>query len=91
MKDDNTQAERILALTMDYQRTFEPEYARNVLRHLMRKTGFLGTTFVSGDAYESAYNEGQRAIVTYICKRMKVNIKQLEKELFKKVEEQDEI
>lgn len=90
-RSDADRAQRILSRTADFQAVFSSEAGKRVLRYLMRRTGFLGTSFVAGDAYESAFNEGQRAIVVDICKKMKMDLKQLESELLRKGESDDDI
>jgi hypothetical protein len=78
MRQDNLDH---LAKIADFQQTFKTENGRNVLRELMRISGFLQTSFVQGDPYTAAFNEGQRAIVIEILKKLKVDIKKLEQEL----------
>ena len=52
-------------LKLSYRRTFGTEDGEIVLRDLKKRFGYEATTF-SGDPYESAFNEGQRAAVLLI-------------------------
>lgn len=82
--------EKLVALTSDYQQVFSSPAGKNVLRHLMKTGGVLTTSFVAGDPYTSAYNEGQRAFMLAIIKRLRIDIKQLEKDLMANEPEGDD-
>jgi len=56
---------KIEDLKLSYRRTFGTEDGGIVLRDLKKRFGYEATTF-SGDPYESAFNEGQRAAVLLI-------------------------
>ena len=56
---------KIEDLKLSYRRTFGTEDGEIVLRDLKKRFGYEATTF-SGDPYESAFNEGQRAAVLLI-------------------------
>jgi hypothetical protein len=49
-----------------YQRVFDNEDGRAVLRHLMRNGFVMDSTFVPGDPHKTALNEGSRRIVLSI-------------------------
>ena len=54
-------------LKLAYRRTFNTDDGAQVLSDLKTRFGFEATTF-SGDPYETAFNEGQRAAVLLIVK-----------------------
>jgi len=56
---------KIEDLKLSYRRTFTTEDGEIVLRDLKKRFGYEATTF-SGDPYETAFNEGQRAAVLLI-------------------------
>jgi hypothetical protein len=76
-----------VARVADYQATFKTESGQKVMHDLMRRFGMLSTTFVAGDAYASAFNEGQRAVMVDICGKVRMDLKRVEKEL-KQMEEE---
>ena len=65
-------------LKLAYRRTFNTEDGAQVLRDLKRRFSFETTTF-SGDPYETAFNEGQRAALLLII-RMLSDQKELQNE-----------
>lgn len=83
---DKNESLRSLSILADIKQTFSSPEGKRVLRYLMKRTGFLNTSFVAGDAYMSAFNEGQRAIIIDIVKKLKVDIRKLEDELLKEPE-----
>lgn len=88
------ESRKVLAIASDFRQTFETPHGKNVLSYLMKRSGFLNTSFVQGDPYLSAFNEGQRALVIDICNKLKTDIKKLESALLEqeRVEgERDEI
>ena len=56
-------------LKLAYRRTFNTEDGQRVLSDLKSRFGFEATTF-SGDPYETAFNEGQRAAVLLIVRML---------------------
>ena len=56
-------------LKLSYRRTFNTEDGGKVLSDLKTRFGFEATTF-SGDPYETAFNEGQRAAVLLIVRML---------------------
>lgn len=66
-----------VARIADYQQIFSSDTGKKVLWDLMKKHGLLTTTMVLKDPYESAFREGQRAVVLEILKKMKTDIKKL--------------
>jgi hypothetical protein len=56
-------------LKLSYRRTFNTDDGERVLRDLKTRFGFEATTF-SGDPYQSAFNEGQRAAVLLIVRML---------------------
>jgi hypothetical protein len=60
---------QIEELKLAYRRTFNTEDGDRVLSDLKTRFGFEATTF-SGDPYETAFNEGQRAAVLLIVRML---------------------
>jgi hypothetical protein len=60
---------KIEDLKLSYRRTFNTDDGETVLRDLKSRFGFEATTF-SGDPYETAFNEGQRAAVLLIVRML---------------------
>jgi len=56
-------------LKLAYRRTFNNDDGAKVLSDLKTRFGFEATTF-SGDPYETAFNEGQRAAVLLIVRML---------------------
>jgi hypothetical protein len=56
-------------LKLSYRRTFNTDDGERVLSDLKTRFGFEATTF-SGDPYQSAFNEGQRAAVLLIVRML---------------------
>ena len=56
-------------LKLAYRRTFNTDDGAQVLSDLKTRFGFEATTF-SGDPYETAFNEGQRAAVLLIARML---------------------
>jgi len=56
-------------LKLAYRRTFNSEDGEQVLSDLKKRFAFETTTF-SGDPYQSAFNEGQRAAVLLIVRML---------------------
>jgi hypothetical protein len=81
-----SEADVQLARAMDFKNVFSTPEGRRVLRYMMKKYGFLRTTYIAGDYVTTAFNEGQRAVVIDLIGRLKVDIKKLEQELFKEQE-----
>jgi hypothetical protein len=56
-------------LKLAYRRTFNSDDGQEVLSDLKKRFAFETTTF-SGDPYQSAFNEGQRAAVLLIVRML---------------------
>ena len=56
-------------LKLTYRRTFNTEDGERVLSDLKSRFGFEATTF-TGDPYQTAFNEGQRATVLLIVRML---------------------
>jgi len=56
-------------LKLAYRRTFNTDDGEQVLSDLKKRFAFETTTF-SGDPYQSAFNEGQRAAVLLIVRML---------------------
>jgi hypothetical protein len=72
-----------LSMIADIKATFGTPSGKRVLRYLMKRSGFMNTSFVQGDPNLSAFNEGQRALVIDLVKKMRMDIMKLEQELTK--------
>lgn len=79
---DKSSGKRQVALAIDYKTTFGSEHGSRVLRHLMKRFGIMHTTF-SDDPYVTSFNEGQRAVIIEIIKKLKIDVRKLETEIFK--------
>ena len=53
-------------LRIDYKQTFTSESGVKVLEDLKKRCSFNTTTFVQGDSHDTAFREGQRAVVLFI-------------------------
>mgnify|MGYP003109118211 CR=1 FL=1 len=60
---------QIQDLKLAYRRTFNTEDGEQVLSDLKKRFSFEATTF-SGDPYQSAFNEGQRAALLLIVRML---------------------
>jgi len=56
-------------LKLAYRRTFNTDDGEQVLSDLKKRFAFETTTF-SGDPYQSAFNEGQRAAILLIVRML---------------------
>tara|TARA_B100001939_G_C16849476_1_gene576756 strand:- start:646 stop:855 length:210 start_codon:yes stop_codon:yes gene_type:complete len=56
-------------LKLSYRRTFNTEDGERVLSDLKSRFGFEATTF-TGDPYQTAFNEGQRAALLLIVRML---------------------
>ncbi len=60
---------KIDELKLAYRRTFNTDDGEQVLSDLKKRFAFETTTF-SGDPYQSAFNEGQRAAILLIVRML---------------------
>tara|TARA_A100001011_G_scaffold398764_1_gene504345 strand:- start:525 stop:734 length:210 start_codon:yes stop_codon:yes gene_type:complete len=60
---------QIEELKLSYRRTFNTEDGERVLSDLKSRFGFEATTF-TGDPYQTAFNEGQRAALLLIVRML---------------------
>ena len=81
-----------LATISDYKKTFGSPEGRRVLFHLMKVHGVMLTSHVEGDPYSTAFNEGGRNVVIQILRKMRMDLKEMEKliEQESEMEEDDE-
>jgi hypothetical protein len=56
---------------------FKSDLGQDVLKDLIKSTFFLNTTHVPGDPYTTAFNEGQRALVSRILRTANINYAKL--------------
>lgn len=73
-----------LYLKKAYRQVFSTEDGKIVLRHLMRTCFITSPTFIAGDPQSTAMNEGSRRVVLSILKFLKMD----EKELLKQIEQE---
>lgn len=66
-----------LANLADYKFVFSSPQGEKVLFDLMKMGNMLSTTHMYNDPTTTSYNEGRRAIVLDIIRKLKVNEKQL--------------
>ena len=83
------QREQVVARIYDYQATFRSPEGIRVLRSLMAMTGFLRTNYVANDPHGTVYNEGARSVVVHILKQLKIDVKDLEKQLAEEYTDDD--
>ena len=57
---------KVKQLVSNYKTTFNTNTGKIVLEDLKKRSHFYNTTHVKGDAYESAFYEGQRSLVVFI-------------------------
>ena len=57
---------KVKELVSNYKTTFNTDTGKIVLEDLKKRPHFYNTTHVTGDAYESAFYEGQRSLVVFI-------------------------
>ncbi len=57
---------KVKQLVSNYKTTFNTDTGKIVLEDLKKRSHFYNTTHVKGDAYESAFYEGQRSLVVFI-------------------------
>ena len=79
MAKKQTPGNQILGTVADYQRTFSTEHGRRTLRRMMHECGMDQPSFVEGDPYGTALNEGKRAAVLDIINKLKIDLTALEK------------
>lgn len=53
-------------LVINYKTTFGSADGEKVLADLKKRCSFETTTFVAGDSHDTAFREGQRAVVLFI-------------------------
>tara|TARA_R110001592_G_scaffold181648_1_gene424458 strand:- start:946 stop:1179 length:234 start_codon:yes stop_codon:yes gene_type:complete len=68
------QQEKVNGLIKNYKLTFETESGAKVLEDLQRRCHMFTTTNVKSDSHESAFNEGQRAVMLFVMSMLKRNI-----------------
>jgi len=74
----------------DYQKVFNSPEGKNVLNDLNR-TCFLTQSTFTGDTHDSAFNEGQRAVLLRIYSILKTQPEKLMEDIIKYEESADEI
>lgn len=64
-------------LAIAYKRTFNTPHGKQVLLDLMRQAHALGPTYVRGDSHHTAFQEGERNLVSFIFTRLNVDMEKL--------------
>lgn len=82
---DKRVTQRLARLT-DYQKTFNSDFGRRVLLDLMVEHKVISSTYIRGDALETAYLEGQRNVLLRIFSILKLKPEQI----IKNIQEADE-
>lgn len=73
VKDDQNKVARARAKRIaDYQRAFTSEAGKEVLKDLFTRYGMLETQ-AQDNPYQTYFHEGQRSVVLFICKILKMN------------------
>jgi len=71
---DSKRLEKAMAVNNAYKRTFATDEGQIVLEDLMLSTGIIsGSSFVPGDPYHTAFNEGRREVVNRIIESINVD------------------
>jgi hypothetical protein len=65
---------------VSYQATFTSVEGEKVLLDLMKNHHMMGSTFCK-DPYDSAFREGERAVVLRILSILKINVEELAKKI----------
>lgn len=81
MADENSQDPRVMERKIarkkaeriaDYQRTFTSDPGKKVLQDLFARYG-MAETQAMDNPYQTYFHEGQRSVVLFICKVLKMN------------------
>jgi hypothetical protein len=70
---------RSIANIQAYKSVFKSEDGQKVLWDLMKLNSFMQDSYVQGDPYSTAYNEGRRSVVLYILQKINENTQRLQK------------
>ena len=82
--------EKMLASVSHYKKVFGSEQGKKVLYDLARNHFLLRPSYVKGDTYETAFNEGQRNVVLRILSILKMDELQLIEMIKQREGEQNE-
>lgn len=81
-EDDKAKGRRkALAKLSDYQKVFGDLIGKKVLRDMMQEHFMLKPTFVKGDPYQTAFNEGERNVMLRLLAVLKIDPKELEQRI----------
>lgn len=80
-KRQKEMAKRSLGLYQDYKMTFNSLEGKRVLFDLMKHHNFIKPSFVKGDPYETAFNEGQRNVILRILTLVDIDITEIKKKI----------
>jgi len=70
----NKRQEKAISVNKAYKRTFSTDDGQTVLEDLMVSAGVIsGSSFVAGDPYQTAFNEGRREIVNRIIESVNID------------------
>jgi hypothetical protein len=81
-RSNKKEAEKQLQLILKYQKVFEEGDGKTVLEDLCKRAYVFDTTF-SKDPCESAFKEGQRAIILSIFQTLGINFQKFKESIEK--------
>jgi len=84
-------AKRSLATIVDYKQTFSTPHGKRVLKSILKSSGIWHSSFVQGDPYSTAFNEGTRKGALDILSKLNTDIKQLKTLLKEGEQHEDEL
>ena len=93
-KVEETDSEKVLKKAIKtqayYKQTFATPEGKEVLKDLLNSCGVLTTSFVPGDPYHTAYNEGRREIANRILAMVEAD-PEIYQKLFSEIEDEREV
>lgn len=76
--DINLSVQKAKDLSQIYSRTFTSKDGIMILEDLARMSGMYNSNFVPADPLHTAFLEGRRALLLYICSQIENNINNIE-------------
>jgi hypothetical protein len=87
-KENKRRSRRPVDRAISYQAVFSSAEGEKVLHDLMRQHHMLGSTFCK-DPYDSAFKEGERAVVLRILQLLKLDVEKLAKRIDTALKEEE--
>lgn len=87
-KVNKRRSRRPLDRAVSYQAVFTSVEGEKVLNDLMKEHHIMGSTFCK-DPYDSAFKEGERAVVLRILSILKINVEELAKRIDKALKDEE--